>query len=55
MKELSMVDYDKEVVEILLSKESQDDIFYKLMSFNSSVTIVAFNKDKEGLNGSNKS
>jgi len=48
MREIMMVDYDKEVVEILLDKTlSNDDVYAKILSLNGSVKIVPFNKDKE--------
>jgi hypothetical protein len=50
MREIMMVDYDKEVVEILLDKTlSNDDMYAKLLSLNSSVKIIPHNKDMENL------
>jgi hypothetical protein len=48
MREITMVDYDKAVCEILWDKNlNEDDKYAKLLSLNQSVALVSFNKDKE--------
>jgi hypothetical protein len=48
-REIMMVDYDKEIVEILLKKNlTPDEMLSELIEFNNSVKIIPFNKDMEG-------
>ena len=52
MRQITRLDYDKEVTDILCNKElSVDDMLGQILSLNASVEFIQENKDKEEKEG----